>query len=55
MTQTIEFDPGKYLTPEQVLRLPVIAKERGFASPDAMLAHLLQMALTPKRKGVKTK
>lgn len=55
MTQTIEFDPGKYFTPEQTMRLPLIAKERGFQSPDELLADLVKRDLFPSTPAKPTK
>ena len=53
MTQNIEFNSTKYLTPQQVLRIPLIAQQRGFASPDDLLADLVKRDLFPESKPAK--
>lgn len=55
MTQTIEFNPDKYLPPEKVMQLPLIAKQRGFNSCDELLADLIQRDLFPVRAPRKTR
>lgn len=55
MTQTIEFNPANYLPPEQVMRIPLIAKQRGFINADAMLADMVKRDLFPDKASKPTK
>jgi hypothetical protein len=48
MIHKIQFDPLKHFTPEQAVRIPVIAVNRGFANADELLADLVKRDLFPE-------
>lgn len=49
MTHQIKFDPSKHFPPEQAIKIPVIAIQRGFKNADELLADLVRRDLFPSQ------
>lgn len=55
MTHQIKFDPSKHFPPEQAIKIPVIAIQRGFKNADELLADLVRRDLFPSPAAKKTR